>query len=269
MAAWHAARAATGATLIVAGGDRSRASSLAIALLGTAVMLWGLWSYSRRGLAFAIVATFSSDQQSIAVLREYVERAGWFGPVAYLIAVVVEVLIAPLPGMLLYAPGGALFGGFAGGGLSLAGNVIGATIACVLARVLGARLSARLEQGRLAQYVVRIRRRSLWLILLLRLNPLTSSDLVSYAAGFARVPVWHVTVGTLIGMAPLCFAQAYAAEQIFLRVPGSGVWLLAFGVAYAAVLLWLLARAPRRPTPPASGPPAESPSAGAAPRRTI
>ena len=45
-------------------------------------------------------------------------------------------------------------------------------------------------------------------VLLLRANPLTSSDLVSYAAGVAGVPPWKVAAGTLIGLAPLCYLQA-------------------------------------------------------------
>ena len=46
----------------------------------------------------------------------------------------VEVVVAPIPGTMLYAPGGVIFGGFLGGLLSLAGNVIGAGIACRLMR---------------------------------------------------------------------------------------------------------------------------------------
>ncbi len=46
-----------------------------------------------------------------------------------------------------------------------------------------------------------------WIIFLLRLNPLTSSDLVSYAAGATRMPVWKVMLGTLCGMAPLCWRK--------------------------------------------------------------
>ena len=55
---------------------------------------------------------------------------------------------------------------------------------------------------------------------LLRLNPLTTSDLVSYAAGVAGVPAWKVALGTLVGLAPWCYLQAYFAEQVFEVVPG-------------------------------------------------
>ena len=69
----------------------------------------------------------------------------------------------------------------------------------------------------------RIRRRGLLVVMLLRLNPLTSSDLVSYAAGLVGVPVWRVALGTLVGMAPLCYAQAHASEWLFRLLPGAGI----------------------------------------------
>jgi uncharacterized membrane protein YdjX (TVP38/TMEM64 family) len=178
-------------------------------------------------------------------LREYLAGWGPLAPVVYVLAVTLEVVVAPIPGTLLYAPGGAVFGGFMGGTLSLAGNVIGATIACLVARTFGERISARMDASSIGPLMERLRAKSLWLVVLLRANPLTSSDMVSYAAGLARVPVWHVTVGTL-GMAPLCYAQSYLAEQIFRWIPASG-WIVALmGAAYLAVVLLIMFRGLRR-----------------------
>ncbi|MGC3971175.1 MAG: hypothetical protein QM775_28705 [Pirellulales bacterium] len=53
----------------------------------------------------------------------------------------------------------------------------------------------------------------------LRLNPLTSSDMVSYAAGLADIPARKVMAATALGMAPLCFAQAALSDGIFRRFP--------------------------------------------------
>ena len=80
------------------------------------------------------------------------------------------------------------------------------------------------------------------LVLLLRLNPLTSSDLVSYAAGMAGLRLSRVMAGTAIGMTPLCYAQAYAADWIFSVLPGSGVVILVLAAAYVAVVCVVLFR---------------------------
>ena len=218
---------------------RGRAVALAIAAAGAA---WCVWSYRSSGLMYVLLASPGGSAASIDAIRRYVASWGSLGPVVYDVAVTIDVIVAPIPGTLLYAPGGAIFGGLVGGTLSLAGNVIGATIACLIARTFGDEMSRRLDASAVGALAERIRQRGLWVVLLLRLNPFTSSDLVSYAAGLVRVPVWHVTVGTLVGMAPLCYAQAYLAEQIFRVLPGSAIVLVALGLAYVAVVVALLIR---------------------------
>jgi uncharacterized membrane protein YdjX (TVP38/TMEM64 family) len=207
---------------------------------------WAVWSYAVGGVVGGLFEAAADGERSLAWLRAYVDRAGVFGPLAYVGAVTVEVVVAPLPGTLLYAPGGAIFGGGLGGTLSLAGNVIGAMLAAAIARLLGRRITDRLEHSDLQRHASRVRERSLLIIALLRVNPFTSSDLVSYAAGLVGVSIWRVGTGTLIGMAPLCYAQAYAAETIFARVPGSGLILIGSGLVYAGLVVWLLVRPARR-----------------------
>jgi uncharacterized membrane protein YdjX (TVP38/TMEM64 family) len=211
-----------------------------------AVLGWSVWSYFHSGIVFAVIAAARQDGDSLDLVRDAIARAGPFGPAAYVAAVVLEVLVAPIPGTLLYAPGGAIFGGGWGGTLSLAGNVIGAATATWLASAFGHRLVRSTERQRASGLAEKLRRHGLFVIVLLRVNPLTSSDLVSYAAGLVGIPVWRVAVGTLIGMAPLCYAQSYASEWIFRVMPSSGVVVLALGAAYLVVVLWIVARMPRR-----------------------
>jgi uncharacterized membrane protein YdjX (TVP38/TMEM64 family) len=167
---------------------------------------------------------------------------GALAPAAYVAAVTVEVLVAPFPGTLLYAPAGAIFGGLWGGTLSLAGNVLGATIAAWIGAALGEPwIARRLAREDLERYRQRLLTRATWIVFLLRVNPFTSSDLVSYAAGALGVPARRVAVGTLAGMAPLCYAQAYLAATIFEILPG-GLWIVAgLGLVYVVVVIVLLA----------------------------
>jgi uncharacterized membrane protein YdjX (TVP38/TMEM64 family) len=180
------------------------------------------------------------------VLRAYIAGWGPFGPAVYLALVIVEVLVAPIPGTMLYAPGGVIFGGGLGGTLSLAGNVIGAAIACWITRVFSTRSARSVASPTLVRYREQIADRGAWIVFLLRLNPLTSSDLVSYAAGCVGVSPVKVAVGTLAGMAPLCYAQAYVADRVFSVLPGS-LWLVAaLGLLYAALVVRVVARSGRR-----------------------
>jgi uncharacterized membrane protein YdjX (TVP38/TMEM64 family) len=222
----------------------SQRTSVVIVLL--VVAGWAAWSLWSGGIVRTLVSAAGDPAGSIDILRAQLARAGPFGPLVYIAAVVIEVVVAPIPGTLLYAPAGAIFGGLAGGTYSLAGNVLGAMTATFIARAFGSRITDRLEHSALETYVVRVRERGLLIVALLRLNPLTSSDLVSYAAGLVGIPSWRVGVATLVGMAPLCYLQAYAAERIFRVLPGSGVVLLGLGIAYVAVILVLVLRRKNR-----------------------
>jgi uncharacterized membrane protein YdjX (TVP38/TMEM64 family) len=203
-----------------------------------------VWSYMTGGTVRLLVegaGSLSDSAQTLAALRAALDRWGRLAPAVYVAAVVLEVLIAPIPGTLLYAPAGALFGGFMGGVLSLIGNTIGAAIACGVGSAVGeVAFAKRVEGTRLAAYRSAIQERGLWVVLLLRINPLTSSDLVSYMAGAVGVPIWRVALGTFIGMAPLCFAQSYLAEQLFDILPGAVYILAAAGLVYVlALVIWL------------------------------
>ena len=176
-------------------------------------------------------------------LRKNASTRSWgvLAPGAYIVIVTLEVIVAPIPGLMLYAPGGVLFGGFWGGLLSLAGNVIGAGVACQLMRLFGRKRLDRLLSGsRFETYAQRLSHAGVWIVLAMRINPLTSSDLVSYAAGLVRIPVWKVMLGTLLGMAPLCWAQAYLAEKLLDVYPGLIYPLVGLCSVYAVIVVVVL-----------------------------
>jgi uncharacterized membrane protein YdjX (TVP38/TMEM64 family) len=212
-------------------------------ICGTVIALmigWAVWSYEAGGLVHLLAAAPPEGQSRLQVFREYVLAWGALAPLAYVGTVAVEVLVAPIPGTLLYAPAGAIFGGLFGGTLSLIGNVLGASLATYLARTFGAQWFARRHAGRLARYRLLLAERGAWIIFLLRVNPLTSSDLVSYAAGLAGVRPSRVAIGTFFGMAPHCYLQAYLAASIFEMLTPRAFLILALATValLAAVIVW-------------------------------
>jgi uncharacterized membrane protein YdjX (TVP38/TMEM64 family) len=228
-------------------GSPTATIALAVVLLGLLVV-WTIWSYRTSGLMHVLVAAAPEGQSRLDALRTYILGWGMLAPIVYVAAVIVEVLIAPVPGPLLYAPAGAIFGGLIGGTLSLIGNVTGAGIACWLGHTLGESWVARHMTGTQASRIRdRVVSRGPWVIFLLRLNPLTSSDLVSYVAGAMGVPVRDVVLGTLAGMAPVCFAQAFLAASLFEILPGGPILVLALGGAYLLIVLWFVFSRRRSP----------------------
>lgn len=219
---------------------RPQVRRLLVVLVASAMVVWAVASYLSHGVIYLLISGNAEQAEWLQRVRAQVDSWGRLAPVAYVLVVVVEVVVAPIPGVLLYAPGGAIFGGFLGGTFSLIGNTLGAIVACLLGASIGDRLIPKNDAPRFLKYRDLLQERGLWLVLLLRANPLTSSDLVSYAAGIAGVPVWKVGVGTLIGMAPLCYLQAYFAERVFDVIPGSVV--LAAVVIFVAVFVFVLVK---------------------------
>jgi uncharacterized membrane protein YdjX (TVP38/TMEM64 family) len=224
----------------------------AIIALAALVVLIGImaWSYATDGLIYRLFSPGDGTTR-LETLRTFVLGWGALAPLVYVAIVVVEVLVAPFPGALLYAPGGALFGGLFGGTLSLIGNTVGAAIAAWIGASVGEGwLTRRLDGSRLDALRRRLEVRGGWVVFLLRLNPLTSSDMVSYAAGLAGVRPLRVAMGPLAGMAPQCYVQSYLAATIFEVLPD---WLVAaialLLLAVAAIVVLVLLR--RSPAPPA------------------
>jgi uncharacterized membrane protein YdjX (TVP38/TMEM64 family) len=222
------------------------AAGLLVALLGVV-----LWSWTSGGLVGVLVDGEITNAAKLEYVRAFFAQMGPLAPIVYVLAVTVEVIVAPLPGLALYAPGGLIFGGFWGGLLSLIGNVLGAAIAFLLARTLGREVAARyLQGGALAATEQRLSEHGAWIVFLLRVNPLTSSDLVSYAAGLSSMRLRALVIGTTAGMAPLCWAQSYAAAALVAAFPWLIQPLLALALLYVVAALWLLHRVGRSAAEP-------------------
>jgi uncharacterized membrane protein YdjX (TVP38/TMEM64 family) len=214
-------------------------------LLGFALMvvLLGivLLSYTQGGIIHILLRWDITTAEKVSLVEEYFLSWGYLAHLVYVGVVVFEVIVAPIPGTILYAPGGMIFGGLIGGSLSLLGNVLGAGICHKIAHVLGKSfVESHLAAGCLDKYKPILSRQGIWIILLLRVNPFTSSDLVSYAAGFMSIPAWKVMLGTFLGMMPLCYLQAYLAEGIFKAFPFLVIPVLMVCVAYVLYFIWIV-----------------------------
>lgn len=208
------------------------------------------WSWFSGGIVQQLLGGQHDAATRIEYLKQYLASFGSAAPLVYVLFVVVEVVVAPIPGLMLYAPGGIVFGPALGGSLSLIGNIIGAGIASLLTRSLGAGwLTKFFDAPKLERSQHAIEKRGAFLIFLLRLNPLTSSDIVSYAAGFSRIPIWQIMLATGLGMAPLCYLQAWLAESLITAFPGLIYPLLIACVIYVVLVVIVV----RRMFQPASG----------------
>jgi uncharacterized membrane protein YdjX (TVP38/TMEM64 family) len=220
-------------------------------LCRTAIPWWSLlaivatllWSWASHGIVFDLTRPDWQAAQRMDRLKSFFLNCGPWAPLAYVGFVTVEVVIAPIPGLLLYAPGGLIFGPVMGGLLAVLGNTLGAGLACLLTRSLNpAGLRKLGDLSSTSRWQAALEHRGAWLVFLLRLNPLTSCDLLSYAAGLTRIPVWQVMLATGSGMAPLCFGQSWLSDRLLTAVPQLIYPLMIAGAAYLVAVAVVVRR---------------------------
>jgi uncharacterized membrane protein YdjX (TVP38/TMEM64 family) len=154
------------------------------------------------------------------------------GPAAPLTYVVLSAVLGALfvPGSILAAGSGMLFGPILGVFVTLGATVGTAMVASRIGRRAG-RDSARALLGtqRADRIDAMVERRGLWAVVGQRFVPGISDALASYAFGAFGVPLWQMAVGSLIGSAPRAFA--YTAL-------GASIRHLSSPLTYAAVAVW-------------------------------
>ena len=82
---------------------------LGISLLLTIVSIVAA-SYYGGGIASVLLSTDGDHEERIRSLQSFFDQMHWAAPLVYIAMVVVEVVVAPIPGTLLYLPGGMIFG---------------------------------------------------------------------------------------------------------------------------------------------------------------
>jgi uncharacterized membrane protein YdjX (TVP38/TMEM64 family) len=178
------------------------------------------------GLFYAVAVTRVVDVEEV---RRAVAAAGPFAPLAY---VVVSALLGAVfvPGPILAAGSGVLFGPVLGTFVTLGSAMGTATITSLVGRRAG-RESARALLGtrRADRIDAQIERRGLWAVVGQRFIPGISDALASYAFGAFGVPLWQMAIGAFIGSAPRAFV--YTAL-------GSSIGDLSSPLAYTAIAVW-------------------------------
>jgi uncharacterized membrane protein YdjX (TVP38/TMEM64 family) len=174
-----------------------------------------------------------SDRERI---QRLVEGAGILAPLVFVVLLVVQAVVAPLPAPAVAMAGGYAFGTLEGFLLTWSGALLGGVLSFGISRLFGRGFvasSARLQ--RLDRHVVQ---HGAILVFVLRLIPLVSFDAISYAAGLSGMPFKKFLIATALGMAPGTFVFVYLGGA----TPGAGVWVALVGLAVLAVAAYAYLR---------------------------
>lgn len=181
----------------------ARAARLRLVVLGSLVV----------GLGGAFVLNGGQVDESLAAVREAVDRAGPAGPLLFIAAYALLTALL-VPGSPLTVAAGVLFGPFLGTAYVVVGATTGAVAAFVWGRHLGRDAVARLAGDRLERVDGWLGERGLVAVLYVRLVPLVPFNVLNPVAGVTGLRLRDFALGTLIGIVPGTFAFAALGGSI-------------------------------------------------------
>lgn len=165
-------------------------------------------------------------------IRNWVLTFGWIAPAIYIAMYIARPFIL-FPASILSLAGGLAFGTWRGMLYTLVGAVTGAILSFLVARGIGAGFFRGRDDPRLAKLERAMARRGFVMVLMLRIAPFVPFDLVSYAAGAARVPLRAFVPATIIGTLPGTFAYNFLGASL---TTGSWKHFLIAGSVFALAL---------------------------------
>lgn len=149
------------------------------------------------------------------VVREFVESYGPYAAVVSFMLMILQSIAAPLPAFLITFANANLFGWWQGAILSWSSAMAGAAICFYIARILGRdvaiKLTSRKGLQQVDEFFLKYGKQS---ILIARLLPFMSFDIVSYAAGLTGMSFWGFFIATGLGQLPATIVYSYVGGML-------------------------------------------------------
>lgn len=209
----------------------------ALAAIAAAAFLIYCFVPSVNRTMHAVLAAFASGD--FTVVRDFVESYGAYAAAVSFLLMILQSVAAPLPAFLLTFANANLFGWWKGALLSWSSAMAGAAVCFYIARILGRDAAEKLtSRAGLKQIDVFFERHGRMSILIARLLPFMSFDIVSYAAGLTSMSFGSFFIATGIGQLPATIIYSYVGSMLTggARLFVTGLLLL-FAISALVVLL--------------------------------
>ena len=183
-------------------------------VLGLGAAVAGIYFFNgdvqaETGRALAVLGT--GDGRAVG---DYLVGFGVWAPIASLFLMVLQAVAAPIPAIFVAFANGLAFGVVGGGLLTIAGQTLAAALCFGISRALGRgpveSLAGRFGLAAADTWFSRWGARG---VLLLRLVPGISFDVISFGAGLTSIRFAPFLLATAIGVAPQAFLYAYLIRE--------------------------------------------------------
>jgi uncharacterized membrane protein YdjX (TVP38/TMEM64 family) len=160
-----------------------------------------------------VVAMFKSGD--FDQMKNFISKYGKWAMLISAFLMVFQSIAAPLPAFFITLTNANLFGWWQGCILSWASAMLGAAVCFFIARILGRDVVEKLcTKGALLSIEQFFDKYGKKCILIARLLPFISFDIVSYAAGLTAMDFWGFFIATGIGQLPACIVYSYVGGML-------------------------------------------------------
>lgn len=185
-------------------------------------------------VVLSIFAIWQPELPTEDVIDRWTERFGVFGPLSVIIIIIVETVIAPIPGTIIPIAIGALYGVWPGMLYAWVGNVTGSIIAFWISRKFGRPIVERfLHKDKIKRYDSFLHR-SKMLIWLVYAIPIFPIDMISFIIGLSSIKFKRFLVIVSVGFTINLFILTFFGERL---LSSSGLERILYGVGVIVLIL--------------------------------
>ncbi|WMM24631.1 TVP38/TMEM64 family protein [Tissierella sp. MB52-C2] len=175
----------------------------------------------------------------VEVIKDYILSFGIWAPIISFLLMIFQSVAAPLPAFLITFANAGLFGWVKGAILSWSSAMAGAVLCFYISKTYGRttaeKLTSKFALREIDSFFDKYGRNA---VLIARLLPFISFDIVSYGAGLTSMSLWSFFWATGLGQLPATIIYSYAGEKLTggAKTFVTGLLIL-FGVSAFAFLL--------------------------------
>ena len=160
---------------------------------------------------FSPLHDFYTDQDR---LFEWLSQAGKWAPFITIGLHILQVVTAPIPGTVIDAANGFLFGPYLGTLYSMIGLMLGSTLVMATVRRFGRPFAERLVEKELFnRFAVKLQRYGKTFIFVVFLLPFMPDDVICVLAGLTKIPLIELFLLALVGRTPGVFIANWIGSQ--------------------------------------------------------
>lgn len=183
--------------------------------LGVILVLIGIYFFVAPVKNVIKQVIFIFSMLDVDAIKGYILSFGIWAPIISFLLMVFQSVAAPLPAFLITFANAGLFGWVKGAILSWTSAMAGAILCFYIARIYGRNTVEKLtSKFALEEIDGFFEKYGNYAILIARLLPFISFDIVSYAAGLTSISLWSFLWATGLGQLPATIVYSYAGEKL-------------------------------------------------------